>query len=84
MSERAAWRRVAEALAERLVSHAFCTDHSEANPEPDCPWCDDREAYRAYVDAGGRDFRPPPYTGRVVTLSEVAPNWPDRGGEKAT
>ena len=73
------WRQVATALAGRLVHHAFCETHSRANPDPDCPFCADREAYEAYVAAGGYDFRPSPYTGPVVSVHELAQRpWLDR------
>lgn len=54
------WRTIAAHLAERLSNHAFCVDHSEQKPDPDCPWCEDRAAYLAYLEAGGFDHRPEP------------------------
>jgi len=74
------WRQVAAMLAARLVNHAFCETHGDANPDPDCPFCADREAYKAYVAAGGYDFRPPPYTGPTVSVHELAHRpWHGRG-----
>lgn len=65
------WKRVAETLAARLVNHVFCDRHRIDEPDPDCPHCEDTEAYLAYLKAGGRDFRPPVYEGPLVTLPEM-------------
>jgi hypothetical protein len=65
------WKKVAEVLASRLVMHAFCREHKADSPDPDCPFCEDRQAYSAYLKAGGRDFRPPPHTGPVVSVDEL-------------
>jgi hypothetical protein len=69
---RPSWRSVAETLAVRLVEHAFCEQHRPDSPDPDCPHCGDRSAYGAYLKAGGRDFRPPPYTGPTVSVHDLA------------
>jgi hypothetical protein len=59
-AENAAMRQLAARLAERLAAHAFCDTHAEAAAEPDsCPFCADRAAYAAWLDAGGRDYRDP-------------------------
>jgi hypothetical protein len=74
------WKRVAEALAAQLASHAFCDTHRITEPAPDCPHCEDRQAYLAYLKAGGRDFRPPAYEGPVITLPEVMRQLREREG----
>lgn len=45
------WRKIADDLANRLVEHAYCEQHTE--PDPACPFCDDLAAYLRYVEAGG-------------------------------
>lgn len=65
------WRRVAEKLAQQLVAHAFCETHPASGRGKDCPFCADVMAYQAYLAAGGRDFRDPPYTGPVVSIAEL-------------
>ncbi|WP_433520106.1 hypothetical protein ACQP2T_63940 (plasmid) [Nonomuraea sp. CA-143628] len=44
-------------LAARLANHAYCDFHPEAKSDPECPSCDDRAAYKAWLAAGGNDFR---------------------------
>lgn len=65
------WRRVAEVLAARLVNYAECPTHHVDRPDPDCPFCDDRAAYRTYLSAGGRDFTPS-FPGTPVPIEELA------------
>lgn len=72
------WKRLAAVLADRLASHAFCDQHPASHPEPDCPWCGDRTAYRAYLAAGGRDFRIKA-EGRSVPLAELSRRTPEGG-----
>jgi hypothetical protein len=70
--KRVNWRKIADLLADRLETHAICPQHSVADAAPDCPWCQDRAAYRKYLMAGGHDYRPRP-EGRGVPLSEIRP-----------
>lgn len=44
------WRELAIRLGERMRHHAHCPTHwrDAADPE-NCPFCDDRAAYDAYV-----------------------------------
>lgn len=64
------WRQVAEVLAHRLVNHAYCEVHPESRPGEQCPFCDDRAAYRLWQrKAGVQD--PPPYTGPTVDILEL-------------
>lgn len=66
------WRKIAELLADRLATHAFCGQHHASTPDPDCPFCGDRAAYQAYLAAGGNDYRPkPPAGGKAVLLQEL-------------
>jgi hypothetical protein len=65
---RPTWRQIAELLAGRLASHAFCDVHDKF--DPGCPFCRDREAYMAYLKAGGRDLRPQ-LDGPSISLSEL-------------
>lgn len=51
------WRAVAARLAQQLASHAECERHAEAVSDQECPSCEDRAAYKAWLDAGGNDFR---------------------------
>lgn len=65
------WRDVAERLAEQLAVHAFCDRHPAPRPDSDCPFCSDRAAYDAYLQAGGRDFRERPYAGPAVSVHDL-------------
>jgi hypothetical protein len=58
MTARVNWKQVAERLADRLATHAFCPQHGVSDADPDCPFCQDRAVYRAYLAVGGRDQRP--------------------------
>lgn len=49
--------KLMDRLAERLANHAVCDQHPEDRVDPGCPFCRDRSAYLAYVNAGGRDHR---------------------------
>ena len=49
------WRRIAVTLAGRMQHHAYCETHAQHNE--DCPFCKDRAAYAAYVNAE-RSVRP--------------------------
>jgi len=51
------WRAVAARLAQQLASHAVCERHGEAASDPECPFCEDRAAYKTWLTAGGQDFR---------------------------
>ena len=64
------WRRIAERLADRLSVHAFCESHPASAPDPDCPFCGDRTAYQAYLNAGGQDCRRRPPAGKPVPIAE--------------
>jgi hypothetical protein len=75
------WKRVAETLAAQLVSHAFCDTHRISESAPDCPQCEDTQAYLAYLKAGGRDFRPPAYEGPLTTLPEAMRQLREREGQ---
>lgn len=72
MTARPNWRKVADTLARQMAIHAFCDSHSLRNAQLDCPFCQDRAAYRVYLAAGGQDFTPgdPPGT-RSVPLAEL-------------
>ena len=49
MSERLpGWAEVARILGERLENHAGCPEHPEETPVRDCPFCEDRIAYRLF------------------------------------
>lgn len=64
------WRRMAEVLARRLESHAYCESHPESRPGEGCPFCRDREVYRLWQrKAGVQD--PPPYTGPTVNILDL-------------
>jgi hypothetical protein len=74
MATRTSWRQVAEMLASRLSVHAFCEQHRLSDARPDCPWCRDRAAYRAYLAAGGREMRQAPDPdSRTVALEDLPP-----------
>lgn len=47
------WRKIADGLAERLMYNSPCPSDDHLDPDPDCPFCADALAYRAYLDAGG-------------------------------
>lgn len=61
----ATWREITDLLASRMFHHAFCEQHPEASADPDCPFCRDRAAYRAWETKSGRTHREPEYTGEV-------------------
>lgn len=42
------WENVARRLAHRMSNHAFCDNHPESAPEPNCPYCEDRATYRLW------------------------------------
>jgi hypothetical protein len=67
-------------LAERLANHAFCDEHPEREASPECPFCLDREAYRAYLDSGGNDYRPDT-SGPGVSVFELRTGRRAAGGE---
>ena len=71
----ASWKAIAALLADRLAEQLAegCPSHGgdwRGNWE-ECPHCQDARAYDAYLRAGGRDFRQPPYGGRSVTVQEL-------------
>lgn len=68
---RVAWRAMADRLAMRLANHAHCGKHPESAPRDDCPFCEDRAVYLAYLAAGGTDWRFRA-AGRSVSLTELA------------
>lgn len=64
------WRELAERLGARMESHAFCVDHDETDPQSDCPYCQDRAAFRLYERKAGK--RPDPLAGaRTVSVDEL-------------
>uniref|UniRef100_UPI003F492DE1 hypothetical protein n=1 Tax=Nonomuraea sp. CA-251285 TaxID=3240002 RepID=UPI003F492DE1 len=65
-----ALRLAAEGLARQMASHADCAQHEPENAVGDCPGCEDRAVYEAWVAAGGRDYRWHP-TGPGITLAEL-------------
>jgi hypothetical protein len=66
------WRQIAQHLAIQLSAHAFCGEHPVSDPDGECPFCADRDAYQLWLNAGGRDYRPgnPPGT-RSIPLEDV-------------
>jgi hypothetical protein len=43
-----------------MQAHSYCEDHPIWEPEPGCPFCDDRAAYfryRAFAEQHGVTFR---------------------------
>lgn len=57
---RESWKRVATRLAGRL-SHAtddFCAAHKDPEEDPDCPFCQDILAYRAYRLRASQELYP--------------------------
>lgn len=62
-AKRVNWRKVADRLAERLANHAYCDNHPASKSALDCPFCQDRDAYYAYVIAGGTDHLYPSSAG---------------------
>jgi len=48
------WRAVAEQMASRMEAHAYCLEHLENAPDPECPFCADRAAYAIYLDKASR------------------------------
>lgn len=67
------WHQVADKLAERLMHHADCEFHDGANE--DCPFCQDVDAYRAYLRAGGT-VRRPEYGDKSVSIAELSRRTP--------
>lgn len=63
------WKAVADALGARLKHHAYCEDHPESQPQPDCPFCKDRTAYRMWQGKAGVRDAPP--EGRSMSLREL-------------
>lgn len=56
---RKSWKAVATELANRLT-HAtpgFCAAHKDPHEDPDCPFCRDILAYRAYQLRRSQDPR---------------------------
>lgn len=51
-------RFLTEKLARRFADHADCDMHPLRTADPACAHCGDRSTYLAYLDAGGKDFRP--------------------------
>lgn len=72
-------RTAAEALARQMAIHAFCDTHSEANPDADCPFCQDRAAYALWLASGGKDYRVV-IDGTLVPLTELIRRY--EAGEK--
>ena len=70
--ERDILRAVLIRVASRLANHAYCDEHSMAEPDRMCGFCADRDAYQAYlVMAQGPDFQVEP-SGSSVTLTELS------------
>jgi hypothetical protein len=65
------WHRMAERLARRLETHAFCDTHVLRDARKDCPFCVDRSVYLAYVAAGGEDFRDSRPLGKPTRLEDL-------------
>lgn len=63
------WREVAEALAGRMVNHAFCPENHEPL-QVDCPFCDDIAAYRMYAKKRGKVEQHVP-RGKAITIDDV-------------
>lgn len=75
--ELAKWRRTAYTLAMRMAYYADCPDHDA--PNPDCPFCQDVDAYPA--------LRPSRQRGTPVSNHEVVDGstwptcWPTETGD---
>lgn len=62
---------LARLLAGRLAAHADCESHTENTADPDnCPFCADRAAYAAWLEAGGEDFRDR-RQGRTIAIEDL-------------
>ena len=62
------WRAVTDALAERMSYHAHCDYHPEAEADPDCPFCKDRDAYRLWERKSGHTFKTRETPGEMVDV----------------
>lgn len=73
MTRPSSWRAIAKRLADRMYYQAFCDAHSLAEADPDnCPHCDDRAAYQAWVAKQYGPAGPPRREpGPTVTLEEL-------------
>lgn len=70
VAERTNWRKVADALAARMLHHDYC-DNGHVDITEDCANCKDRAALKVYWDAGGK-LDHPDYSGaQWVTLDQV-------------
>lgn len=47
-SRQTSWKAIATALGNAMQTHAFCEDHPATNPEPECPFCEDRAVFARY------------------------------------
>lgn len=81
----ASWKSVAMLLADRLAEQLGegCPGHGDdwRSNWKECPHCQDARAYHAYLRAGGRDYRQPPYEGRSVTVRELLARGQGSDGE---
>ena len=71
---RESWKSIAMALGNAMVNHQYCDDHPAANPEPDCPFCQDRAVYRrfrAFAGNNGVSFPDPLKGASSLPLSEL-------------
>jgi hypothetical protein len=69
------WKRIAMILGGQMEDHAFCEDHPVSEPEPQCPFCEDRAAYRLFVAKLKAEgvTRANPWSGlRNVPLSKIS------------
>lgn len=68
------WKSIAIALGNAMVNHQYCEDHPAANPEPSCPFCQDRAIYRrfrAFAEHHGVRFPDSLKGASSVPLSEL-------------
>jgi hypothetical protein len=75
----ASWKTIAGILAARMAETegvaGGCPQHGSAWREHhrDCAYCEDQRAYSAWLEAGGHDFREPPYEGKSVSVLDLLP-----------
>lgn len=75
------WERVARILGTRMEAHAFCVDHPEKASRGDCPFCQDRAAYRLYTDKLGYVPKDPLIGTSTVLLSDLKRHFEDEGAQ---
>jgi hypothetical protein len=85
---RESWEAIAHRLAARLMYHAYC-ENDDVELNPNCPFCEDIAAYRAYVEKCEQANRLPVQTSSLignadtVTLEEAL-GWGARLKEDTT